>query len=134
MVKAVSYKKNKARATNKKAKVAKKGRTMKKSGGMRKSAGMKKRTASKKSGGMRKSAGMKKQRGGNADLVEKINDELRREMENGNISSAFFQCLTMNNEAGKMVRKKAAKWGNLTVSEWTTRVIMDNENCQIHLD
>lgn len=128
MVKAVSYKKNKARATNKKAKVAKKGRTMKKSGGMKKSAGMKKRTASKKSGGM------KKQRGGNAELIEKINNELRREMENGNISFAFFQCLTMNNEVGKMVREKAAKWGNLTVSEWTTRVIMDNEKCQKHLD
>ena len=122
MVKAVSYNKNKARATNKKAKVAKKGRTMKKSRGMKKRGGMKKRTA------------VKKQRGGNADLVEKINDELRREMENGNISFALFQCLTMNNEAGKMVREKAAKWGNLTVSEWTTRVIMDNENCQIHLD
>lgn len=134
MGKTVSYKKNKARGTNKKAKVANKGRTMKKSGGMRKSTSMRKRTTMRKSGGAKKRPGIRKQRGGNDDLIKKINDELLREKEKGNISDFFLQCLYSNNETEKMVDEKAAKWGDLTVSEWTTRVILDNENCQHYLD
>ena len=137
MAKAVLYK-NKTKTTHKKGKVVKSKthmkKTMKKHGGMKKRMSMKKHGGMKKRMSMKKHGGMKKQRGGNAELIEKINDELRREMTDGNISYAFFQCLTMNNEVGKMVREKAAKWGNLTVSEWTTRVIMDNEKCQKHLD
>jgi len=71
----------------------------------------------------------RRRRGGNSDWVANINKALREEMSKGNISFSCFQCLLMNNVVGKMVEEKAAKWGNLTVSEWTTRVLHDNTVC-----
>ena len=68
-------------------------------------------------------------RGGNSQLISDIKESLRSEMVNGNITNSCYQCLIMKNVVGKMVREKSRQWGNLTVSEWTTRVLFDNTEC-----
>jgi hypothetical protein len=137
MGKTVSYKKNKARGTSKKAKVANKGRTMKKSGGMRKSTSMRKRRGAKKSGGAKKRPGMRKQRGGDAVLIkiEEINEIFQREEGSGNISSKLRKCLTDKNIVEDLVTQNLEKWKHLNLGEWTTKVIMAEDECkQIYVE
>ena len=87
------------------------------------------KTAKKRMNKKRPRTQRRTRRGGNSQLIREIEESLRCEMVNGNITNSCYQCLIMKNVVGKMVNQKKSKWGNLTVSEWTTRVLHDNTQC-----
>jgi hypothetical protein len=89
------------------------------------------KTAKKRMNKKRPRTQRRTRRGGNSTLIRNIKESLHDEMMKGNIDNECYQCLMNNKDdiVGKMVREKSRQWGDLTVSEWTTRVLFDNTEC-----